>query len=330
MSSAPRTRREFLFASLSGLAFALPFASQEERSLLDVHQHSLYSGRTHAQLLAHQNQHGVTTTVLLPIEGWTIQGGSSSVTDWSLVVGGNRDCAQVEAENPRRFLRFASSDASLSRALDVIGGNLRRGAIGIGEMKYPVAVDSPEMHRVYKLAEEMRVPVLLHFEHDMYNTGFERFESVLKAYPNVNFIGHAQTWWGNISADLNPLEMYPSGRVKKGGLTDGWLGDYPNVYGDLSAGSGLNALTRDPDFAHDFLHRHSRRLIWGSDCDCRDGKGFGRRDGKCIAAGSLAALRDLVTDRAAFRRMTFENGARLVGLQPDSQAAAWLRMDTCA
>src|SRR5437867_2771368 len=323
MSRAQYTRREFLGASLSGLASTLWFPSQADPPLLDLHQHSLYTGRTHEQLLVHQNVHRVTTTVLLPIEGWMMEGGSSSVTDWALVVGGNRDCAQVEKENPGRFLRFASSDASLSRALDVIRGNLRRGAIGIGEMKYPVAVDSPEMHRVYKLAEEMRLPVLLHFEHDMYNTGFERFESMLKAYPNVNFIGHAQTWWGNISADLNPLEMYPKGRVKKGGLTDRWLSDYSNLYGDLSAGSGLNAITRDPDFAADFLRRHSRRLIWGSDCNCRDGKGGGLRDGKCIAAGSLAALRDLVPDRAAFRRITFENGAQLLGLQQnrDRQAA---------
>ena len=31
------------------------------------------------------------------------------------------------------------------------------------------------------------------------------------------------------------------------GLTDRYLTDYPNMYGDLSATSGLNALTRDED-----------------------------------------------------------------------------------
>ena len=129
--------------------------------------------------------------------------------------------------------------------MDVLRGNLQRGAVGIGEMKFHVAVDFPEMHRVYKLAEEMRVPVLIHFEHETYNTGIERFESILKAYPKVNFIGHAQTWWGNISADLNPLEPYPKGPVKTGGLTDRLLSNCPNMYGDLSAGSGLNSLTRD-------------------------------------------------------------------------------------
>ena len=88
---------------------------------------------------------------------------------------------------------------------------IQRGAIGIGEMKYHVAVDSPEMHRVYKLAEEMQVPVLLHFEYETYNTGFERFDKVLKAYPKVNFIGHAQTWWGNISAGLISWISIPRG-----------------------------------------------------------------------------------------------------------------------
>src|SRR5438445_4101786 len=117
MNRAQYTRREFFGTSLSGLASTLWFGSQSDQPLLDLHQHSLYTGRTHEQLLAHQNVHRVTTTVLLPIEGWMMEGGSSSVTDWTLVVGGNRDSAQVEQENPGRFLRVASSDASLSLAL---------------------------------------------------------------------------------------------------------------------------------------------------------------------------------------------------------------------
>ena len=171
------------------------------------------------------------------------------------------------------------------------------------------------MHRVYKLAEELVVPVLLHFEHQTYNTGFERFESILKAYPKVNFIGHAQTWWGNISADLDPRDLYPKGPVKRGGLTDRLLADYPNIYGDLSADSGLNALTRDAEFARGFVRRHTRKLIWGSDCDCHDGMGAGTQDGYCIAGRSLAALRTLVPDEATFRRIVYENGAALLGLK---------------
>ena len=179
-------------------------------------------------------------------------------------------------------------------------------------MKYHVAVDSPEMHRVYKLAEEMQVPVLLHFEYETYNTGFERFDKVLKAYPKVNFIGHAQTWWGNVSADLDQLDLYPKGPVKPGGLTDKLLGDYANLYADLSAGSGLNAITRDPEFYRGFIARHSAKLLWGSDCDCNDGKGGGIRSGFCLAERSLALLRKLAPDPATYRKIIYGNAARVL------------------
>jgi predicted TIM-barrel fold metal-dependent hydrolase len=279
-------------------------APGEAEPILDLHQHTRYGGRTNEQLVAHQAIHRITTTVLLAGEGWMLS-----------EVGDNASCAALQADYPDLFVRFACSDAGESRAVDVLRGNIHRGAIGIGEMKFHVAVDSPEMHRIYKLAEELQVPVLIHFEHENYNTGLERFGAVLKAYPRVNFIGHAQTWWGNISAELDPLDMYPKGRVKPGGLTDRLLADYPNIYGDLSAESGLNAVTRDPEFARGFVERHSRKLIWGSDCDCHDGKGGGIASGHCIAARSLPALRKLAPDEAAFRRIVYENGAALLRLK---------------
>ncbi|MGI8784001.1 MAG: amidohydrolase family protein [Acidobacteriota bacterium] len=295
---AHASRREFL-TGISALVTTTLVAGAGE-PIFDLHQHTNYIGRSDEQLLAHQRRFQIQTTVLLPGEGWMLR-----------IVGGNRSCADFESRQPG-FVRFTCSDPAESRAIDVLRGNIRRGAVGIGEMKFHVAVDSPEMHRVYKLAEEMRVPVLLHFEHEMYNTGIERFEKILKAYPRVQFIGHAQTWWGNISADLNPLVMYPPGRVKAGGLTDRLLSDYPNLYGDLSAGSGLNSLTRDPEFATGFLQRHSRRLIWGSDCNCHDGRGASVTSGSCLAEKSLAALAELVPDRAVRQRILFENGAELL------------------
>ena len=304
------SRRRFLQTSLSGAVAAswAPPPGAAEPMILDLHQHALYGGRSHEQLVAHQNFHGVTTTVLLPGEGWMLDR-----------LGGNRSCAELQSQHPDRFVRFACADAAESRAVDVLWGNIERGAVGIGEMKFHVAVDSPEMHRVYSLAEERGVPVLIHFQFETYNTGLRRFSRILEHYPTVNFIGHAQTWWGNISADLNPQVMYPTGKVKPGGLTDRLLSDYPNLYGDLSAGSGLNSITRDSDFARGFLERHSRRLIWGSDCDCLDGKGAGVNRENCIAANSLAALHHLVPDGGRLRRILYENGAELLGLKP-SQA----------
>lgn len=299
------SRRQFLGAASSISACAFFSVLPDEEPLLDLHQHLLFffTKRKPDQLLSHQAQHRVSTTVLLPGEGWMLER-----------LGGNRDCGRFQSGHSDKFVRFACADPAESRAVDVLRRNIERGAIGIGEMKFHVAVDSPEMHRVYELAEEMRVPVLIHFQHEMYNTGIERFEIILKTYPKVNFIGHAHTWWGNIGADLDPQVMYPTGPVKPGGLTDRLLSEYPNLFGDLASGSGLNAITRDPDFSRDFLQRQSRKLIWGSDCACHDGKGGGIQSGRCIAEGSLTALRRFVPEPAILRRILYENGAELLGL----------------
>ncbi len=298
------SRRELLGACLALTAVPWLQAQDSGDPILDLHQHTPYNKRPRDLVLAHQSQHRVKTTVLLPGEGWMLK-----------IVGGNRECAAFEAEHAGRFVRFATADPAESRAIDVLRGHVERGAIGFGEMKYHVAVDSPEMHRVYKLAEELSVPVLLHFEHEMYNTGFERFEKILKEYPRVNFIGHAQTWWGNLSSELDPLDMYPKGRVKAGGLTEKLLQDYGNLYADLSAGSGLNAITRDPEFYRGFIERHSRKLVWGSDCDCHDGKGSGIGSARCLAAQSLELLRKLSPDEATYRRIVHGNGTALLKLK---------------
>ena len=40
---------------------------------------------------------------------------------------------------------------------------------------------------------------------------------------------------------------------------------YPNLYGDLSAGSGASAFQRDMKFAREFVLRRADRLLFGSD-----------------------------------------------------------------
>jgi hypothetical protein len=97
---------------------------------------------------------------------------------------------------------------------------------------------------------------------------------MLEKSPRVKFLGHAQTWWGNVDRNYgDQTMMYPKGPVTSGGLTDRYLTDNPNMYGDVSAGSGLNALTRDENFARDFMTWHQDKLLFGSDCNDRDGGG---------------------------------------------------------
>src|SRR3989442_3636416 len=105
----------------------------------------------------------------------------------------------------------------------------------------------------------------MHFQHDRYNTGIENFHRKLEKFPKVNFIGHAQTWWANVDKNHDQPVLYPTTKVTAGGITDRLLSDYPNMYADTSAGSGLNFFTRDEDHAREFMQRHQDKMLFGSD-----------------------------------------------------------------
>ena len=162
-----------------------------------------------------------------------------------------------------------------------------------------------------------------HFQDEgTWSTGFARtFESILKAYPKTTFIGHADAFWANVSADYHNDAAYPSGPIKRGGLTDKWLGDHPNLFGDMSANSGNNAMSRDAEFTADFLKRHQNKLFFGSDCSCSDGHGGGvsqsnnpaasRLAGKCVARETLGLLKRSVSPDV-FQKITWGNVHKLL------------------
>lgn len=287
------TRREFLLSAAASLA---PPAEQ----IIDIHQHTNYAGRTGDELLVHQRTMGVTTTVLLP---------AGSKYGLDVRAGGNDSVCDFASRHRHEYICFANEVPDLPEASAVIRKYLELGAVGIGEQKFPLDCDSPHIHALAQIAREFNVPVLLHFQHGTYNKGFERFYKILEKYPSVNFIGHAQTWWGNIDAALDQAVLYPKGRVMPGGLTDRYLADYANIFGDLSAGSGLNALLRDEDHARAFLARHQDKLLYGSDCDDKFGEGP-----KCSGARMLAAIRRLAPGAGAIRKMLHDNAAKLLRL----------------
>jgi predicted TIM-barrel fold metal-dependent hydrolase len=225
------------------------------------------------------------------------------------------------AKAPGRMLCFASVDVTRPDAIETLRASVKAGATGFGELKSRVAADSAEMRRVYELAAELQVPVLLHFQDgptgQVFNEGIQRFGTILKAYPKTTFIGHANSFWANVSTEAPADIAYPSGPVKRGGVTDRLLSEFPNLHGDLSANSGRNALGRDPDFAARFLERHQNKLMFGSDCPCRDGAGTGQVSrekwiqNKCVARETLTALKQL-TSGDVFRKITWTNGVKLL------------------
>jgi len=82
---------------------------------------------------------------------------------------------------------------------------------------------------------------------------------------------------------------------------------FPNLYGDLSAGSGCNALARDPDYAVHFLNEFQDRLLFGTDI---------------CAPDTPTPLVDFLLDmrrtgrigETVFKKVARENARRLLGL----------------
>jgi predicted TIM-barrel fold metal-dependent hydrolase len=299
-----------LAAQGSGLA-SLAADGAGTEPVIDIHQHLGYSGRPDAVLLAHQHVMGVTTTILLPagrpVNTPSTHGGVSNGLQAEAL--GNEACLRFARAHARAFRCGANEVPDVQGATREIERYLKRGAVVIAEQKFGVECDAPEMQRLYELAQDYRVPVLMHWQFEMYNYGFERFYKMLDKYSKVNFLGHAQTWWANIDKNHRDQSvLYPKGPVAPGGLTDRYLTDYPNMFGNLSAGSGLNALTRDEDFTRDFLTRHQDKLLYGSDCSDHEGAGP-----KCQGAQTLAAVRRLATGRVE-RKLLHENAKRLFRL----------------
>ncbi|MBN9588364.1 MAG: amidohydrolase family protein [Alphaproteobacteria bacterium] len=278
--------------------------------VIDMHFHMRRDPKLN---VAHQQGAGVTAACLLTRNG------------------SEAEVRALAAANPRMFpCHMVGYDVTKPDAEQVLTAAVKAGAKGIGELKYHVEADGPEMRRIYALCAELNVPVLIHFQEVSqaaaaggYNTGIKRFGAVLKAYPKTKFILHADAFWANVSADYHEDTPYPSGPIVRGGISDKLLSDFENVQGDMASNSGNNALSRDPEFTVDFLKRHQDKLHFGSDCNCEDGRGGGaaqnspqvaaRIRGKCVARETLRVLTAATTPEI-FRKLTWTNAHRLMGV----------------
>jgi uncharacterized protein len=143
------------------------------------------------------------------------------------------------------------------------------GAKGFGEHKPGVAFDDPRSMTIYAACAELKLPLLFHIDNqrNLDKPGLPGLENALKEHPGCNFIGHGPGWWASISGDVTQanLHAYPKTKVAKGGAIDALMDKYPNLYGDLSAGSGAGAISRDLEFGREFLIRRQDRIMFGTD-----------------------------------------------------------------
>ena len=191
----------------------------------------------------------------------------------------NENCYLAAKENPDRFMWFCNVDprsaindekSDLSYILEHYKA---LGARGVGELTSNMYADHPKMENLFSHCVKCDLPVIIHvspsegFNYGIVDDiGLPRIEKELKKFPELKLIGHSQPFWAEMSADVSEAlrNDYPTGKVKEGRLPK-LMREYGNLYCDISAGSGANALMRDKEYAARFLEEFADRVLYGCD-----------------------------------------------------------------
>jgi predicted TIM-barrel fold metal-dependent hydrolase len=247
--------------------------------MIDVHTHLGrwgYSDKpelTVDDLLRRMDRYGIERSVVLPLVS----------PECFLVPFTSDDALAASRQWPDRIIPFCSLDPRSGNSPERDFSWLLRkwkdaGCKGLGELTPNLYFDDPMCLNLYRHCGDVGLPITFHLttgvQRGTYGVadeiGMPRLEKTLQQFPDTVFIGHAMAFWSEISGDVDERTRggYPKGPVRPGGRVPELLARYPNLYADLSAGSGLNAISKDPEFGYRFLAEFQDKLLFGTDvCD---------------------------------------------------------------
>jgi len=224
---------------------------------------------TPEQLIERYDQLGIEKAVVLP----------GVNPECSYVPQSNQEILEV-ANRTGRFIPFCNVDPrSLTNNAHAPLGDLLRwykdcGFKGIGEVCANLHFLDPMVQNLFKHAEDVGLPLTFHIGPEIGNCyglydqpGLPQLEISLQRFPKLKFFGHSQAFWAEIGTMPNPQadrRGYPNYPVTEGRIAE-LMRKYPNLYGDLSAGSGCNAVKRDRKYGIGFMNEFQDRLFFGTD-----------------------------------------------------------------
>ncbi len=305
------------------VAKGVEFMTTKKRIFIDIHVHTRsvpgpprLNGQTYAtpaQLLARYDPLGIEAGVLLP----------GVCPECSFVPQSNQEILEICKQYPGRFIPFCnvdprsmtnSSDAPLGHLLDFYR---ERGYKGLGELTANLPFLDPMVQNLFRHVERVGFPLTFHMGarigglYGLYDDpGLPQLERSLARFPRLIFLAHSQTFWAEMARLEKPGDRYgyPAYPIDREGVVPKLFRQYPNLYGDLSANSGCNALMRDPEYAVQFLNEFQDRLLFGTDI---------------CAPDTPTPLVDYLSDmrasgritEAVFRKIARENAVRLLNLE---------------
>ncbi|OPZ86809.1 MAG: Amidohydrolase [bacterium ADurb.Bin429] len=251
-------------------------------NIIDCHGHVKWYGYTPAKLVENMDAHGIARMWLLSWE--------CAPEEMDLNLYGNifwpghlqlpfEHVMEAVEQYPDRFIPGYAPDPRQPGALKRLQGAVQYlGARVCGELKCRVMMDDPHALEMFYYCGEAGLPVVFHMDvplprHEAgkdpgnwYCCDWENLARALECCPKTIFIGHAPGFWREISGNADDdAGYYPKGAITAGGRLQDYLDRYPNLYCDLSAGSGLGAVSRDPEAGKAFLVKYQDRCLFGRD-----------------------------------------------------------------
>ncbi len=229
------------------------------------------------------------------------------------------DVIEMYEQYPDRLIPFCSLDPrSGQNSTDSDFGRFLRiyremGCRGVGEMTCNLPFDDPLCWNLFAACADHGMPVTIHIApelggyYGLYDEpGLPRLERTLREFPDLIIFGHSQPFWAEIGEGVTPenRNSYPTGPVTPGPLVR-LFEEYENLWGDLSAGSGNNAISRDPEFGNQFIEQFQDRLMFGTD--------FAYPEHEPPNADYFRSLRGQISDEA-WEKVAWRNIDRILGL----------------
>lgn len=251
--------------------------------IIDVHNHPDWHGHDLNRFLENMQMYHIDKTWLLSCE-IPIDEYSPEDIQYMPDAGVNGPipfarCLSYAERAPENFILGYARDPRRPGAIDRLKAAINIYGVRIyGELKLRMMYDNFDAICMYRFCGENGLPVIVHIDYEIdtgtkyprpnwwFGGGIEALERAVRACPDTIFIGHAPGFWSHISADDQYNKVsYPTGKVVPGGKLIDMLNKYSNLYCDISAGSGCNALKRDPEFARLFLMEFQDRVLYGRD-----------------------------------------------------------------